>query len=220
MSLTSTEENYLKAIFKIQEREGGPAGTNHIAEEMETSAASASDMIRKLSSKELVDYEKYRGVQLSPEGRRLATALIRKHRLWESFLVEKLNFNWDEIHDIAEELEHIRSPKLIQRLDKYLGHPKFDPHGDPIPNSEGVFHERQQKPLSKMAIGKTGVVVGVNEHSSSFLQFLDQHRLVLGSRVEVLQLFDFDESVEVKINDTQTKTLSKKVSENIYVQIK
>jgi len=220
VSLTSTEENYLKAIFKIQEREGGPAGTNHIAEEMETSAASASDMIRKLSSKELVDYEKYRGVQLSPEGRRLATALIRKHRLWESFLVEKLNFNWDEIHDIAEELEHIRSPKLIQRLDKYLGHPKFDPHGDPIPNSEGVFHERQQKPLSKMAIGKTGVVVGVNEHSSSFLQFLDQHRLVLGSRVEVLQLFDFDESVEVKINDTQTKTLSKKVSENIYVQIK
>jgi DtxR family Mn-dependent transcriptional regulator len=220
VSLTSTEENYLKAIFKIQERESGPAGTNHIAQEMDTSAASASDMIRKLSKKMLVDYQKYRGVQLSAEGRRLATALIRKHRLWESFLVDKLNFNWDEIHEIAEELEHIRSPKLIHRLDKFLGHPKFDPHGDPIPNSDGVFHERQQIALVKMKAGDIGTVVGVNEDAPSFLQFLDQLGLVLGSQVKILQIFEYDQSVETLVNGEQTKTLSKKVSENIYVQLK
>ncbi len=219
MNLTSTEENYLKAIFKIEEREEGPAGTNHIAEEMNTSAASASDMIRKLSEKELLDYEKYRGVQLSPEGRRIATLLIRKHRLWESFLVEKLSFNWDEIHEIAEELEHIRSPKLIRQLDAFLGHPKYDPHGDPIPNAEGVFHKRKQVRLSRMPENTKGVIVGVNEHSSSFLQFLDQHGLVLGTRVRLLQLYDFDESVEIEINDKEKRTLSKKVSENIYVQV-
>lgn len=219
MNLTSTEENYLKAIFKIEEREDGPAGTNHIAEEMSTSAASASDMIRKLSEKELLDYEKYRGVQLSQEGRRIATLLIRKHRLWESFLVEKLNFNWDEIHEIAEELEHIRSPKLIRQLDAFLGHPKYDPHGDPIPNAEGIFHKRQQIRLSKMQKEAKGVIVGVNEHSTSFLQFLDQQGLVLGTRIRLLQLYDFDESVEVEVNDKEKRTLSKKVSENIYVQV-
>lgn len=219
MNLTSTEENYLKAIFKIEEREDGPAGTNHIAEEMNTSAASASDMIRKLSEKELLDYEKYRGVQLSQEGRRIATLLIRKHRLWESFLVEKLNFNWDEIHEIAEELEHIRSPKLIRQLDAFLGHPKYDPHGDPIPNAEGIFHKRQQIRLSKMQKEAKGVIVGVNEHSTSFLQFLDQQGLVLGTRIRLLQLYDFDESVEVEVNDKEKRTLSKKVSENIYVQV-
>jgi DtxR family Mn-dependent transcriptional regulator len=219
VNLTSTEENYLKAIFKIEEREDGPAGTNHIAEEMHTSAASASDMIRKLSEKELLDYEKYRGVQLSQEGRRIATLLIRKHRLWESFLVEKLNFNWDEIHEIAEELEHIRSPKLIRQLDAFLGHPKYDPHGDPIPNAEGIFHKRQQIRLSKMQKEAIGVIVGVNEHSTSFLQFLDQQGLVLGTRIRLLQLYDFDESVEVEVNDKEKRTLSKKVSENIYVQV-
>lgn len=219
MNLTSTEENYLKAIFKIEEREDGPAGTNHIAEEMNTSAASASDMIRKLSEKELLDYEKYRGVQLSQEGRRIATLLIRKHRLWESFLVEKLNFNWDEIHEIAEELEHIRSPKLIRQLDAFLGHPKYDPHGDPIPNAEGIFHKRQQIRLSKMQKEAIGVIVGVNEHSTSFLQFLDQQGLVLGTRIRLLQLYGFDESMEVEVNDKEKRTLSKKVSENIYVQV-
>lgn len=219
MSLTSTEENYLKAIFKIEEREQGPAGTNHIAEEMSTSAASASDMIRKLSEKELLNYEKYRGVHLSPEGRRIATLLIRKHRLWESFLVEKLNFNWDEIHEIAEELEHIRSTKLIRQLDAFLGHPKYDPHGDPIPNAEGIFHKRQQIQLSKMQQEAQGVIVGVNEHSTSFLQFLDQQGLVLGTRIRMLQLYDFDESVEVEVNEKEKRTLSKKVSENIYVQV-
>jgi DtxR family Mn-dependent transcriptional regulator len=219
VSLTSTEENYLKAIFKIEEREEGPAGTNHIAEEMSTSAASASDMIRKLSEKELLNYEKYRGVHLSPEGRRIATLLIRKHRLWESFLVEKLNFNWDEIHEIAEELEHIRSTKLIRQLDAFLGHPKYDPHGDPIPNAEGIFHKRQQIQLSKMQQEAQGVIVGVNEHSTSFLQFLDQQGLVLGTRIRMLQLYDFDESVEVEVNEKEKRTLSKKVSENIYVQV-
>lgn len=217
--MTSTEENYLKAIFKIEEREAGPAGTNHIAEEMRTSAASASDMIRKLSEKNLLEYEKYRGVQLSSQGQDLATRLIRKHRLWESFLVEKLNFNWDEIHEIAEELEHIRSPKLIRQLDAFLGYPKYDPHGDPIPNEEGVIHRRKQIRLSEMSLGAKGIVVGVSEDDRSFLQFLDQLGLALGAEITFLELFDFDESVKVQINNQAEQILSNKVSKNIYVQM-
>jgi DtxR family Mn-dependent transcriptional regulator len=219
VNLTSTEENYLKAIFKIEEREAGPAGTNHIAEEMRTSAASASDMIRKLSEKKLLEYEKYKGVQLSEKGRELATWLIRKHRLWESFLVEKLDFNWDEIHEIAEELEHIRSAKLIRQLDAFLGYPKYDPHGDPIPNEEGVFHRRKQIRLFEMSPGSVGIVVGVSEDNRSFLQFLDQQGLALGARVTLLEIYDFDESVKVQIDGKDNQILSKKVSKNIYVQM-
>jgi DtxR family Mn-dependent transcriptional regulator len=218
MGLTSTEENYLKAIFKIQERKG-QAATNEIAAELQTSAASVSDMIKKLSQKDLLHYEKYKGSQLSDQGRRFATTLIRKHRLWESFLVEKLNFNWDEIHVIAEELEHIKSPKLIRQLDAFLGFPKYDPHGDPIPTEQGHFHQRKQIQLSKMKPSELGVIVGVKEHSTTFLQFLDQQGLVLGARVQFKKQFDFDESVEVVIDDADKKTLSKKVSENIYVQL-
>ena len=218
-NLTSTEENYLKAIFKIEERESGAAGTNPIAEEMATSAASVSDMIRKLAEKDLLVYEKYKGAQLSEKGREIATRLIRKHRLWESFLVEKLEFNWDEIHEIAEELEHIRSPKLIRRLDAFLGYPKYDPHGDPIPNEEGVFHRRKQIRLFEMKPGSKGVVVGVSEDNRSFLQFLDQQGLALGAQIVLLEVYEFDESVKVQINGRDDQILSKKVSKNIYVQM-
>jgi DtxR family transcriptional regulator, Mn-dependent transcriptional regulator len=130
---TLSEENYLKAIYHLSKEEDESVSTNALAERLETTAASVSDMLKKLAKKELIEYKKYQGVNISEKGKRVALQIIRKHRLWEVFLVEKLSFNWDEVHEIAEQLEHIDSPTLVKRLDEFLGYPKFDPHGDPIP---------------------------------------------------------------------------------------
>lgn len=219
MNISATEENYLKAIYKIEERKGASAATNDIAQQLDTSAASVSDMIRKLSDKGLVDYEKYKGSSLSKKGQKIATDLIRKHRLWEVFLVEKLDFTWDEIHEIAEELEHIKSEKLVARLDEYLNFPKFDPHGDPIPDDQGQFIRRKQIQLDKMDPMQKGVIVGVKEHSTAFLQFLENQGLILGAQIHFLKKFEFDESVKIKIEGKKEETISKKVSQNLYVQV-
>ena len=218
MELSHTEENYLKAIFKISERKGKPASTNAIAKAMETSAASVTDMVKRLSEKQLIDYERYKGAKLTEKGTRIATHLIRKHRLWESFLVEHLNFNWDEVHEIAEQLEHIKSPTLVERLDDFLGFPKFDPHGDPIPDAEGNFTFRKQALLSELEEGEQGVIVGVQDHTTAFLQYLDRMDLVLGTRIEVLERFEYDESVRVRIEEEREQLLSKKVSQNLFIQ--
>ncbi|MCI5083695.1 MAG: metal-dependent transcriptional regulator, partial [Saprospiraceae bacterium] len=151
-----TEENYLKAIYKICERKGKAASTNAISNAMQTSAASVTDMLKRLSEKELIHYERYKGVTLAEAGNKIATTLIRKHRLWEVFLVEKLEFSWDEVHEVAEQLEHIRSPKLVEELERYLGYPKFDPHGDPIPDAEGRFTYRKQTLLADMELDTEG----------------------------------------------------------------
>lgn len=218
-NISHTEENYLKAIFKIAEREEGKAvNTNAISIEMKTSAASVTDMLNRLSKKELIHYEKYKGVSLTDLGIKTATHLVRKHRLWESFLVEKLHFSWDEVHDIAEQLEHIQSIDLVERLDAYLGHPKFDPHGDPIPDAEGNFTFRKQAPLSDLLPGEKCVVVGVQDHSSTFLQYLDRLQLVLGASIEVIERFDYDESLKIILNHEKELILSKKVSQNLFVQ--
>ncbi len=219
-NLSHTEENYLKAIFKISERSGSTASTNAIARLLHTSAASVTDMIKRLSEKDLINYEKYKGVTLTPEGSDIAKLLIRKHRLWEVFLVEKLHFSWDKVHDIAEQLEHIRSKELIGRLEEYLGFPKFDPHGDPIPDAEGNFTFRKQLLLHELAPGDTGVIVGVQDHAPDFLQYLDHSKLVLGAEVTVLEHFSYDESMRILINGATEQALSKKVSQNIFVQKK
>lgn len=219
-SLSQTEENYLKAIFKISERDGDSVSNNAISMEMQTSAASVTDMIGRLSKKELVHYQKHRGVSLTNEGRQVATHLVRKHRLWEAFLVEKLSFTWDEVHDIAEQLEHIRSRMLVERLDEFLGFPRFDPHGDPIPDADGNFAVRKQIPLSELGIGDEGVVVGVQDHASSFLQYLDRINLGLGAKVKMLEHFEYDESVKIWQAPDGELVLSKKVSQNLFVQKK
>ncbi len=216
--LSFTEENYLKAIFKLSEQEKKAASTNAIAKEMQTSAASVTDMLKRLAEKKLLNYEKYKGVTLGKSGQKIATNLIRKHRLWEVFLVEKLHFNWDEVHDIAEQLEHIHSEHLIDRLDEYLAFPKFDPHGDPIPDAEGKFTFRKQIPLSQLPVGCTAIVVGVQEHSAHFLQYLDRLDLGLGSQLEVLEKFDFDDSLRLDVNATKEQVISIKVSQNLLVQ--
>lgn len=217
-NISQTEENYLKAIFKISEKTGRNASTNGIAKAMQTSAASVTDMIKRLSEKELINYEKYKGVTLTPAGNKIATSLIRKHRLWEVFLVDKLSFSWDAIHEIAEQLEHIKSSSLIERLDDFLNNPKFDPHGDPIPDADGNFAFRKQILLSELEPGERGVIVGVQEHSPTFLQYLDQMKLVLGVKVKVVERFEYDESIKVELKKSKPLTLSKKVSQNLYVQ--
>lgn len=217
-NISQTEENYLKAIFKISEKTGRNASTNAIAKAMDTSAASVSDMLKRLADKSLINYEKYKGVNLTEQGSDIATSLIRKHRLWEVFLVEQLKFSWDEVHEIAEQLEHIKSTELVKRLDEYLDHPKFDPHGDPIPDAEGNFTFRKQVLLAALSPGEKGAIVGVQDHSSTFLQYLDQMELVLGVELEVLEQFAYDESQKVRVAGKTEITLSKKVCQNLFVQ--
>ncbi|NNF20808.1 MAG: metal-dependent transcriptional regulator [Saprospiraceae bacterium] len=215
---TRTEEDYIKAIFKITEKNQGSANTNAIAKHLSTSAASVTDMLKRLSEKEYFHYEKYKGVYLTSKGIDMAIKLIRKHRLWEVFLVNKLNFSWDEVHDIAEQLEHIQSEALIEKLDHYLGHPKYDPHGDPIPNAEGKFTLRSQDSLFNLCIGEKGSVVGVREHDNAFLKYLNKLEINLGTRIEVKEHIEFDHSMHVIIDDQNEAILSNKVSKNIFVK--
>ncbi len=216
--ISHTEENYLKAIFKLLETGEASASTNAISKEMSTSAASVTDMLKRLSEKTLINYEKYKGVTLSDSGNKIAKSLIRKHRLWEVFLVEKLHFSWDEVHDIAEEMEHIQSNELINRLDNFLDNPKFDPHGDPIPDEDGNFTFRQQTILSALDIGDPAIVVGVREHSSPFLKHLDKLGLALGSTIKTIEQISYDKSCKVQLNDLHEHILSYKICKNILVQ--
>lgn len=215
--LSITEENYLKAIFKLSEKNRKNISTNNIAAETKTSAASVSDMIRKLSEKKLVHYEKYHGVQLTDKGKKNAVGLIRRHRLWEVFLVEKLNFTWDQIHDIAEELEHVSSPLLISRLNEFLGSPKFDPHGDPIPDENGKIVYHEETTLDQLQENEKAVIVGVADQSTSFLQYLDQQQLQIYNKLEVLEHHGYDNSKTISIKNKKI-FLSEKVAKNLVVK--
>lgn len=212
-----SEENYLKAIFHLERSYPSGVSTNALAEEMETKASSASEMVKKLSEKELVRYRKYQGVKLSPLGRETAVEVIRKHRLWEVFLVEKLNFSWDEVHEVAEQLEHIKSEKLIRELDSFLGYPTRDPHGDPIPDAEGNFAESNKTLLSALEPGEEGLCVGVRDSSADFLRFLDKNHIALGQGVKVLEREEFDHSLLVVIGERQMQ-LSSRIAGNLYVR--
>ena len=214
---SSTEEDYLKAIFKLNINNKNGVSTNSIAKEINTKASSVTDMIKKLSEKGLVNYIKYQGSTLSKEGRVIALKIIRKHRLWEVFLVEKLKFKWDEIHDIAEQLEHIKSPELVDRLDKHLGFPKTDPHGDPIPNKQGEFTVQEIVTLNNLKINDKGNLISVSEDSKEFLNYLDGIQLKLGSSIEVIDLFEFDKSLKIKVNNNLEVTISQKVASNLNV---
>ena len=218
-NLSNSEENYLKAIFKIYERTQKAASTNAIAEQMSTKAASVTDMLKRLSEKELINYKKYHGVTLTEKGSAIAKNLIRKHRLWEVFLTDKLQFAWDQVHELAEQLEHIKSDELINRLDNFLENPKFDPHGDPIPDSSGHIEYRKQYFLSQLNKGDEAVIVGVYEHDTAFLKYLEQLHLLLGTRIKIVDLFDYDGSLLLLVNDHHQITITSKVSKNLLVQI-
>lgn len=212
-----SEENYIKAIYKISANGNQEVNTNAIADCLNTKAASVTDMLRKLSSKNLVHYVKYKGVSLTEEGERVALQIIRKHRLWEVFLVEKLRFNWDEVHEVAEELEHIQSSLLIKRLDEFLGFPRFDPHGDPIPSETGELNIKQQKLLADMEINDAGVVAGVNDSQPLFLQYLDKMGIFLGAKVKVVDKIPYDNSLEINIENKKNIMISNDVSKNIFL---
>ncbi len=216
---TLSEENYLKAIYHLELVANSGISTNAIANQLETKASSVSDMIKKLSDKEVVIYKKYKGVTLTDLGKKVAANIVRKHRLWEVFLVEKLNFSWDEVHDVAEQLEHIKSPKLINQLDALLGFPTQDPHGDPIPDKEGNINVIEKSLLSTLNKNESAVCVGVNDSSSEFLQFLDKKGITLGKKIVVLEKEEFDNSLLIKIG-TEQLSISHKIANNLYVQRK
>ncbi len=217
MGLSYAEENYLKAILKLSGSPDGTVSTNAIAAQLDTSAASVTDMLKKLSDKELITYQRYKGASLTDDGQRIATTLVRKHRLWEVFLVQSLGMTWDEVHEIAEELEHIQSDRLIDRLDHFLGHPKFDPHGDPIPNAQGKYTLRAQVPLSELKPGQEGVVIGVREDETSFLKHLNEKGLTLGKSIKVITNDDYDNTLSLQVEGHELN-LSGKVARNIMIK--
>ena len=212
-----TEENYLKAIYKLIEQEGDVVTTNAIAEKLNTKAASVTDMLKKLADKKLINYQKYQGVTLSSKGEKVALNIIRKHRLWEMFLVEKLDFKWDEVHDVAEQLEHINSDKLVEQIDKFLSYPKVDPHGDPIPDAKGKLSLPKSYLLTKFNKNDTCIMTGVVDHSASFLQYLDKSGIALGNEIKIKDIIVFDRSLQITINKGRTIFISNDVAKNILV---
>ena len=216
--VTLSEENYLKAIYHLAKHENASVSTNAIAQKMQTKASSTTDMIKKLSEKGHVEYQKYKGVKLTEKGRLAAVSVIRKHRLWEVFLVQKLNFSWDEVHEVAEQLEHIKSDKLTQQLDVFLEHPTEDPHGDPIPDCNGNIPSSQKVLLAQIDQNQSCICVEVKDSTTDFLQYLDKHGIALGTKIKVISKESFDESMTLKINKTEL-AISKDVAHNLFVKI-
>jgi DtxR family Mn-dependent transcriptional regulator len=215
---TFTEENYLKTIFFLSYNPEEWVSTNALADSTNTRAASVSDMLKRLAEKGLIHYQKYRGVRLTEEGERLALLVIRKHRLWEVFLAEKLQFGWDEVHVIAEELEHIRSERLVEKLDAFLGYPQFDPHGDPIPNADGQMPSFRYRKLSEIPEAASVIMTGVCEHSSAFLQHLDKSGLTLGCLIKVQEINKYDKSVTILLDNRHSLFISYEVAKNLLVK--
>lgn len=214
---TLAEENYLKAIYHLSLNDLS-VSTNQIAAALCTKAASVTDMLKKLADKELINYEKYQGVTLTATGEKIALQIIRRHRLWEYFLVEKLNFKWDEVHEMAEELEHISSVELIDRLDQFMDCPKHDPHGDPIPDRDGNFKKHELIPVASLKLNETGIISGVRDHSPGFLQYLEKQQLTIGKKIKVSDIIEYDNSMILEVEKTTTH-ISREVAKNLLIAI-
>jgi len=217
LNFSISEENYIKTIFHLQQEEKNVT-TNGLAAVLQTKPASITDMMKKLKQKKLVHYQPYRGFRLTNEGKKIALSIIRRHRLWEYFLSEKLKFSWDEVHAVAEDLEHVSNKKLVDKLDEFLGFPRFDPHGDPIPDSQGRILKNQQIPLSEMPLNKSAVVCNVSDQSSSMLELMDHNNIAIGTRVEVKKKFDFDHSLEIKLRQQNPFIISDMLAKKIFVK--
>jgi DtxR family Mn-dependent transcriptional regulator len=212
---TLAEENYLKAIFHLS-LNAFNVSTNQLAASLNTKASSVTDMLKKLADKALINYTPYQGVTLTADGEKIALNIIRKHRLWEFFLVEKLDFKWDQVHEMAEELEHISSTELIDRLDKFMGYPKYDPHGDPIPDINGNFKQHNLKPVSAFKVNECGVVSGVRDHSPAFLQYLEKQGLTIGKQITIKEVIEFDHSMILQVQHN-TVQISREVANNLLI---
>jgi DtxR family Mn-dependent transcriptional regulator len=217
LNYSTSEENYIKAIFHLQHSDG-TVTTNELAAELKTKPASITDMMKKLKTKKLVHYQAYHGFRLSNEGRKVALLIIRRHRLWEFFLAEKLKFSWDEVHAVAEDLEHVSSKKLIDKLDEYLGFPRFDPHGDPIPDSSGKFETSKQVCLQDLPLNKMAIVSHVSDQSNEMLELLGHQKIGIGTKLEVKRKFSFDNSLEIKIRQQPSINISEQLSKNIFAK--
>ena len=216
LNFTTSEENYVKAIYHLQSEDGNVT-TNELADRLNSKPASITDMLKKLKTRKLVHYQRYKGFRLSTEGRKVALGIIRRHRLWEFFLSEKLKFNWDEVHDVAEHLEHVSSKKLIDKLEEYLDFPKFDPHGDPIPDVHGKMETIKQLSLTEWPLNKPAVVCQVINQSAGLLDLLHHKKINIGTRLEVKKRFDFDDSLEIKIQRQLPMTISGQLAKSIFV---
>ena len=216
---TFVEENYLKAILSLSLQGEELVSTNSIAAEMNTSAASVSDMLKKLQEKKLIIYKKYKGVALNKQGKSIAVNILRKHRLWETFLVKKLDFNWDEVHDVAEQLEHIKSEELIDKLDSFLNYPKFDPHGEVIPTKEGTIPQTDRVLLSEIEENTNGIVLGVTLDETSFLQYLNKLEIEIGTEIQIFDRIDFDKSVNISINNKK-QNISNELAKHLLIKNK
>lgn len=216
--LTRSEENYIKKIYALEQKHKTDIKTNLLAEKIETKASSVTDMLKKLAKKNLLIYQKYKGVKLNIKGKKVALSIIRKHRLWETFLVEKLNFSWDEVHYLADQLEHIHSEKLTNELDAFLNFPKVDPHGEPIPDADGKFTTIDTICLNKLKIGEEGVFVEVKDDSDTFLKYLTKSNLTIGAKIKVVDKEEFDNSFKIEIDKIQSN-ISENIIKNLYLKI-
>jgi DtxR family Mn-dependent transcriptional regulator len=222
LNYSTSEENYIKAIFHLQ-GEDGTVTTNELAHELNTKPASVTDMMKKLKVKKLLHYQPYRGFRLSNDGKKVALGIIRRHRLWEYFLSEKLKFSWDEVHEVAEDMEHVSNKKLIDKLDEFLGYPRFDPHGDPIPDMHGKIETSKQICVTELPQNKQAVVSKVGNQSTEILELLKHKNIGIGTRLEVKKKFEFDNSMEIKVNQQRASrvpfTISEQLAKNIFVKI-
>ena len=217
MKFSTSKENYLKAIFHLQQDQVS-VSTNSLADALQTKPASVTDMLKKLKEQKLLQYEKYKGVKLTSEGRKVAIHIIRKHRLWEYFLVDKLGFGWEEVHEIAEEMEHISSKKLIDRLDEFLNYPQTDPHGDPIPDNQGRMPVNQDINLSSLPLHTSAAVSGISNQSPELMEWLNHKHIKIGTRLEVKKKFSYDESLEIKLRSQPAFTISGELARCVFVK--
>ena len=217
LNYSRTEENYIKAIYHLEAGKDS-VSTNDLAESLQTRPASITDMLKKLKKKKLVSYQAYYGCRLTLEGKQLALMIIRRHRLWEYFLSQKLDFSWDEVHDVAEELEHVSSEKLINKLDAYLGFPRFDPHGDPIPDEKGAIASDKLISLNNQPENKPCIVSKIGNQSVSILEMLEQKNIAIKTRLEIIKKYPFDGSMEVKVGRSRTTILTKELAHNIFIK--
>ena len=216
LNYSTSEENYIKAIFHLQGNTDNVT-TNELANELKTKPASVTDMMKKLKTKKLLNYQPYQGFRLNNEGTKVALGIIRRHRLWEYFLAEKLKFTWDEVHEVAEDLEHVTNKKLIDKLDEYLGFPRVDPHGDPIPDANGKIETIRKICLTELPLNIIASVCSVSDQSGEILELLEHKKIALGTKLEIKKKFDFDNSMEIKIRQQPPITISDQLAKNIFV---
>jgi len=217
LNFSTSEENYLKTIYHLQTKDDN-VSTNELAEKLQAKPASITDMMKKLKTRKLVNYQPYRGFRLTPEGKKVALSIIRRHRLWEYFLAEKLKFNWDEVHEVAEQLEHVSNKKLVDKLDEFLAYPKFDPHGDPIPDTNGKMEATKQISLSELQINKPAKICYIANQSELLLEHLQEKKIKMDAMIVVKRKFSYDDSLEIKLDNKIMLTISGQLAKNIFVK--